>query len=258
MLRNGGQNLVHNCLQHSSLVRSARRGGEIEMGDASEAVADQGWPQTRVVLIRHGESNVTVSRVIGGPRTCSGLSDLGRRQAGRLADRLAAPGEFAADALYSSGYPRAIETAEIIASALGQDVTLDTGFGEHDPGPDCDGMTFLEFVEKYGAPNWEHDPYGVTFPGGESVAEFDVRVGSTLSRVIQRHPGQTVVVVCHGGVIDRVFRALMRQPPTGSFELHASNTSLTEFMHVTPGRWRLIRYNDAAHLAGLPMATTGD
>lgn len=228
------------------------------MSDAARGAAAQEWPQTRVVLIRHGESNVTVSRVIGGPRTCSGLSALGRQQAARLADRLVATEEIAADMLYSSGYPRAVETAEIVASALGRDVTLDNGFGEHDPGPDCDGMSFLEFIEKYGVPNWEHDPYGVTFPGGESIAEFDVRVGATLSKVIQRHPGKTVVVVCHGGVIDRVFRALMRHPPTGAFELHASNTSLTEFMHVAPGRWRLIRYNDAAHLAGLPMSTTRD
>jgi probable phosphoglycerate mutase len=228
------------------------------MSEAAEGVAMQEWPQTRVVLIRHGESNVTVSRVIGGPRTCSGLSDLGRLQSARLADRLAATGEITADVLYSSGYPRAVETAEIIASVLRCDVTVDTGFGEHDPGPDCDGMSFLQFVERFGAPNWEHDPYGVTFPGGESVAEFDVRVGATLSRAIQRHSGRTVVVVCHGGVIDRVFRSLMRHTPTGAFELHASNTSLTEFMHIGPGRWRLIRYNDAAHLAGLPMATTRD
>ncbi len=160
--------------------------------------------------------------------------------------------------LYSSGYPRAIETAEIIAPVLGREVTFDTGFGEHDPGPVCDGMSFVEFVDKYGAPDWEHDPYGVTFPGGESIAEFDVRVGATLSKAVQRHPGRTVVVVCHGGVIDRIFRSLLRHPPTGAFELHTSNASLTEFVHVAPGRWRLVRYNDAAHLAGLPAATTRD
>lgn len=226
------------------------------MSDSGVGSGHQEWPRTRIVLIRHGESNVTVSRVIGGPRTCSGLSDLGREQAGRLADRLAATGEISADVLYSSGYPRAIETAEIIAPALGTDVTFDTGFGEHDPGPECDGMSFVEFVEKYGAPNWEHDPYGVTFPGGESIAEFDVRVGSTLSRAVQCHPGMTVVIVCHGGVVDRIFRSLMRQPPTGAFELHTGNTSLTEFVHLAPGRWRLVRYNDTAHLAGLPAATT--
>lgn len=218
--------------------------------------AEAEWPRTRLVLVRHGESNVTVARVIGGSRTCSGLSALGREQADRLADRLSTTGEIKADVLYSSGYPRAIETAEVLASALGVDVTLDTGFGEHDPGPQCDGMSFVDFVDVHGSPDWESDPYGVTFPGGESIAEFDLRVGATLSKTVQRHGGETIVVVCHGGVIDRIFRALLRTPSTGGFNLHAGNASLTEFLHVAQARWQLVRYNDAAHLAGLPAATT--
>jgi probable phosphoglycerate mutase len=43
----------------------------------------------------------------------------------------------------------------------------------------------------------------------------------------------------------------VRAPITGDFELFTTNTSLTELMLVRPGRWRLVRYNDAAHLAGL-------
>ena len=105
--------------------------------------------KTRIVLIRHGESNVTVQRVLGGPRTCSGLSDLGKMQAERLRDRLANTQELQCDVLYSSGYPRAKETAEIIAPALSSlAINIDTRFGEHDPGPECDGLTFAEFVRR--------------------------------------------------------------------------------------------------------------
>ena len=56
--------------------------------------------KTRIVLVRHGESNVTVQRVLGGPRTCSGLSDLGKLQAERLRDRLANTQELQCDVLY--------------------------------------------------------------------------------------------------------------------------------------------------------------
>ena len=73
---------------------------------------------TRVVLIRHGESQVTVDRVIGGHRTCSGLSDLGRQQAARLHDRLAATHELDGAVLISSNFDRAIETAQIIGPAI--------------------------------------------------------------------------------------------------------------------------------------------
>lgn len=213
---------------------------------------------TRVVLIRHGESEVTVRRVIGGPRTCTGLSELGRQQVLRLHARLTDTNELAPTVLYASAYPRAIETAEMIAPALGLEVTVEPGFGEHDPGPHCDGLTFTEFIERYGMPDWESDPHLETFPGGETLAQFHHRVGATLSRAVREHAGGAIVVACHGGVVDAAFRLLLGTSLTGRFELYTSNASLTEFVHARPGRWRLVRYNDAAHLAGLPNETRRD
>ena len=102
---------------------------------------------TRVVLVRHGESQVTVDKILGGPRSCTGLSELGILQAQKLRDRLLATGEIKADLLYSSGYRRARETAEIIRPSLDDlPVKVDLGFGEHDPGPECDGLTRSESV----------------------------------------------------------------------------------------------------------------
>ena len=134
-------------------------------------------------------------------------------------------------------------------------VTIDEAFGEHDPGPDCDGLSFADFVDRFGMPDWEADPHGETFPGGETVAAFHFRVGAALSRVVREHAGSAIVVVCHGGVVDVAFRALLGLPQTGGFDLHTLNTSLTELVLGRPGRWRLVRYNDAAHLAGLPTET---
>ena len=96
---------------------------------------------TRLVLVRHGESRATVERFLGGPRTCTGLTDFGRLQAAALRDRLMSGHDVTATALYASNFPRAIETATIVAPAIGSlSITVDSGWGEHDPGPDCDGL----------------------------------------------------------------------------------------------------------------------
>ncbi len=212
-------------------------------------------PATTLVLIRHGESNVTVNRVIGGYRTCSGLSDLGRQQADRLRERLARTGELTADVLISSNFKRALETAETIAPALGgPTIEIDPGFGEHDPGPEIDGMTFESYVERFGPPDWSDSDVEV-FPGGETVGTFHHRVGAALAATIEAHRGRSIVIACHGGVIDAAFRQLLRTASTGSFELHTLNTSLTEFASAPSGEWRLKRYNDVAHLDGLPDET---
>ena len=119
---------------------------------------------SRLVLIRHGESNSSVERTIGGPLSCTGLSELGRRQAAALADRLANDTTLADAIVVSSTYARAIETAEVVAAALALQRGQPVGFerigdlGEQFPGEACDGMTFEEYVDRYGKASWAANP----------------------------------------------------------------------------------------------------
>jgi probable phosphoglycerate mutase len=206
---------------------------------------------TRLVLIRHGEARAALDRVVAGERGCTGLSDLGRLQAQRLRDRLARTAEVVADVLLASTLPRAIETAEIIAPALGDpEIVRDCDLCELHPG-ECDTLGWDEYAERYGVDMRRH-PFEPMSPGGESLAEFDVRVGRALTRVAEEHEGRSVVVACHGGVIIGSMKCFLGLPaglPSPSVDLLVTNTSLTEWEH-RDGQWRLVRYNDAAHLAG--------
>ena len=211
---------------------------------------------TRLIFVRHGESQVTVNRVVGGPRSCVGLSELGRRQATNLRERWLEHPEFVPDLVISSAYPRAKETAEFVLPAFaGQLIEVIPEFGEHDPGPQCDGLPYPEFTARFGDPDWENDPYGVTFPGGETIAEFQIRIGTAIRALVDRVGTGTAVIFCHGGVVDTALRQALRTSGTGIFEIHTKNTSITEFEIVRPGRWRVVRYNDAAHTADLPVST---
>jgi broad specificity phosphatase PhoE len=212
----------------------------------------------RIVLIRHGESNATVQRFIGGHRTCTGLSDLGFRQAVALSRRLAETGEPAATRLISSNFLRARQTAEAIAGPLGLAIEEIPEFGEHDPGPEVDGMPYEVYTERFPDRRpWDENPYASGFVGGESIARFQLRIGEALSSLVDSlEPEEVAVVACHGGVIDSAFRQLMALPLVGVFELHTMNTSITEFESTKRAdRWKLVRYNDIAHLAGLPPRT---
>lgn len=207
---------------------------------------------TRVVLVRHGESFATVERYIGGVRTCKGLTEHGRAQARALGERLGRTNEVAADAIVSSSFPRALQTAEIIGPFLGHaDIDVRPGFGEHDPGPQCDGLAFDDFVARYGRPDFNGDPNAVTFPGGETLAQFHARVIAAFHELERDYRGKTVVVTCHGGTIDGLLRHCLQSPSTGRFEVFTKNTSLTELYRPRENIWRLLRYNDHAHLADL-------
>ncbi len=95
---------------------------------------------TNLYLIRHGEAVVNVKPIVGDMRGDTGLTPLGVTQAERLRDRLAATGEISADVLIASTMPRARQTAEIIAPALGLPILWDDDVQEMRSG-EADGMT---------------------------------------------------------------------------------------------------------------------
>jgi probable phosphoglycerate mutase len=213
---------------------------------------------TRLVLVRHGEAQVALDGILGGERGCRGLSQMGRRQAEALRDRFKSTGELGqVDALYASSLLRAIETAEIIAAALGDpEIRVDRELREFDPG-DADGMTWEEFNLRYPPPD-ARDPHRTRAPGGESWAAFGARVERALARIVERHTDETVVIACHGGVVEHAFH-LWDIPTIDGLFIEIFNTGITEFVwsepspwhQPSPPRWRLVRHNDAAHLFGV-------
>jgi 2,3-bisphosphoglycerate-dependent phosphoglycerate mutase len=216
---------------------------------------------TRLVLLRHGQAICNVERRSQGVTSCQGLSPLGRTQAHAVAQRLAKEG-FAPDVIVASTIRRARETASTVADTLGRTVdAFDPDLEEVRPG-DAEGMTWDQYFAFYGAvEGW--DPAVPFAPNGEAWAHFAARVSATLDRLATTHAGRTILVVAHGGVTDAsVFHFFGLDPYVRApIDFESANTSITEWelrsFPVEPSagiiappveRWRLVRYNDAAHL----------
>jgi len=206
---------------------------------------------TELVLIRHGESVPNVTPIIGGMRGDAGLTDRGRDQAQLLEKRLREE-QLRADRLYASTLPRALETAEYVSRALDLPVQPDDELHELQPG-DADGLTVDEWRERYRRE--PATPSTLFAPGGESWVSFLARAGAAITTLVDRHPGETVVAVCHGGVIEASFYLAFGLDGTGTRVSFASlNTSITRWRHHrgSDGRreWAAVTFNDAGHLAG--------
>lgn len=207
----------------------------------------------RLFLVRHGDAHAGFHGPIAGPKGCSGLTPLGRRQATALGSHLAGSGRVRADVLVTSVLPRAIETAEIVGSALGLAVSeRDCGLCEVHTG-EADGMDWSEYNRLYGSFDMEAEPDRPFARGGESWNGFHERVRGTLGRLAGDHAGRTVVAVCHAGVIMASMRLLLGMPdPTTSGHLRPTNTGLTEWEHnPSVESWILRSYNEAGHLIDL-------
>ncbi len=215
---------------------------------------------TRIVLVRHGQAECNLNRVVGGVKGCTGLTTLGREQVAALADRLYESGELrGATALYSSVLARAVETAEGLRAIVGSGpdalgpVRQRCDLCELHPG-ECDGMSWEDVVATFGVPDWDRDPTRPLAPGGESWSSFVPRAAGAVREVLRDHPGELVVAVVHAGVIEATMISFLRVAPEVYQRgwLSIAHASMTEWEWVSDqDRFVLIRFNDAA---GVPRS----
>jgi probable phosphoglycerate mutase len=207
----------------------------------------------RLILVRHGDAHAGFGGIIGGRLGCAGLTDLGRRQAEALRDHLAASERVRADRLLVSVIPRAIETAQIIGPGLGLEISgHECDLCEVHTG-EADGLAWEEYTATYGSFDMEAEPDRVFAPEGDSWNSFHERVCHLLERLAADHPDETVVAVCHAGVIMASMRGLLRLPHPGrGAQLRPTNTGLTVWEHdPVVDRWTLHAFNETGHLLGL-------
>jgi probable phosphoglycerate mutase len=209
---------------------------------------------THLYLIRHGQAISAVENTIAD----TGLSPLGVRQAERLRDRLAASHEITADVLIASTFLRAKETAEIIAPALDLPIIFDDEVQEWRDGmTGGDSASIEEYLEEFNATSLEQRPFFRVTPTSETWVEFALRACTALNRITREHAGKTIVMVCHGGIIDCSFIYCLGLSslffPRALFSTH--NTSITHWFRGSytdfPESWILEHYNDTTHLRDL-------
>lgn len=203
----------------------------------------------RLLLIRHGETDWNVTLQYQGHAPIP-LNEQGRRQAHRVADRLARRGD--ATALYASDIARAWETAAIISAAVGLSPQPIPELREIDVGQ-WEGLTPDELHQRYPdhMREYEQDPAHTVRLGGESYAQMQSRVLAGIQRLQETHHlDETVLAVSHGGAIRTLICHVLNLDLHYFGRMWLDNGSITELRYTTKYGWRLIRLNDAAHLEG--------
>lgn len=150
------------------------------------------------LLVRHGRTSTT-GKVLPGRAPGLHLSDKGRDQAARTAQRIAALARPPV-AVYASPLERAVETAKPIAAALGLRVRIDRGLLECDFG-EWTGARLSTLRRRRQWRSVQLQPSTFRFPGGESFAEMQTRMVAALDRLAGAHGGQTFVAVSHADPI---------------------------------------------------------
>ncbi|HZV55156.1 MAG TPA: histidine phosphatase family protein [Rhodocyclaceae bacterium] len=199
---------------------------------------------TRICIVRHGETDWNVERRIQGHIDVP-LNAAGRAQAGAAAAGLVGEDFHAA---YSSDLDRAWQTAQALAAARGLEVRTATGLRERHYGV-LQGLTAAEIAERYPDSHVRYlarDPE-YKFTTGESLAAFAGRIVAAVNDLAAAHPGQTLLLVSHGGVLDICYRQATGRDLSSPRDFAIPNAALNWF-EVGADGWRLLAWADRRHL----------
>ena len=201
---------------------------------------------TKIILIRHGESEANELGVIAG-HTDYKLTAIGYEQAEQTAEHLATE---RIDAIYSSDLVRAMDTAKPHAERRGLTVVPCPELRETHCG-DWEGITFADLEARDPA---EYDCFKrtqlmYTIPGGENLWDSGIRFYNKVLEIAKANPDRTVLITAHGAVI-RVFWALLHGTPkeeaTAKHD-YASNASYST-VHFDGERMIPVEYSHDSHL----------
>jgi probable phosphoglycerate mutase len=196
-----------------------------------------------LLLIRHA----LPVRIEGDEGTAADpeLAELGHEQSRALADYLG--GEHI-DVLYVSPLRRALQTAEPVSARLGLDVIVDEELAEFDRHSHF--YIPIEELKQEKDERWDDLVEGRWGVDGEvDPATFKAVVVEAVERVIKAHPGQTVAIVCHGGVINAYFAHLLKLDFPMFFE--PAYTSISRVLASSGGHRQVKSINEHAHVREL-------
>lgn len=196
-----------------------------------------------ILLIRHALPQ-RVETDDGSPADPP-LSDLGRRQAAAVRDWLVAE---EIHAVYTSPLTRAIETATPLAEALGIEPVVADGVAEFDR--DHHSYVPMEELRETDHAAWLLAMQNGGMPPEADPLAFRDLVVASVDEIIVAHPGQTVAVFCHGGVVNAYASHLVGKDEIFFFE--PIYTSISRFRGSSAGHRSIVSLNEAGHLRGVP------
>lgn len=207
-----------------------------------------GEPGTVVVFVRHCRTAWNREGRFMGHRDLP-LDELGLQQAQCLPVALEGWG---ITRILCSPLQRARQTADPIGRRLTIPVSEDERWRELDMGS-LEGLTWSEVEKTY--PSFsrmrQERPEDVKRPGGgESDRQLQERAAAAFSEVVSEHPGETSLVVSHGGTIKSVLSWLISLPLREKWRLSTYNGSVNVVRRTERG-WQIDLLNYVDHLRHL-------
>jgi probable phosphoglycerate mutase len=192
-----------------------------------------------ILLIRHGENDYVKKGKLAGYTPGVHLNETGRNQAQKIVELLK---DAPVKAVYSSPLERAMETAQPLAQAIGQEVLIREGLIETNVG-EWTGKSIKSLARQKIWRVVQTAPSLMRFPGGESFAEGQRRICAELEIIAAAHdPKDVVACFSHADPIRLAIAFYIGQPLDMFQRLTVAPGSITA-LWLAEGAARLLNLN---------------
>ncbi len=198
-----------------------------------DKVSEYMTEKTRIYLIRHGEVEGASTRRYNGHANVA-LSERGVAQYHGLKERF---DDAQISACYTSDLTRCVTGAEIIGSRLGVTPVREPDLRELSVGV-WERMSWAEIMERYPA-EWQarlDDIVNYRVPGGENLLDLRSRVMPVINGIVDRHRGEEVLVVGHGGVNRLILLEAIGAPLAALFNIEQKYCCLNIIDYYADGK----------------------
>tara|TARA_Y100000590_G_scaffold217124_1_gene245860 strand:- start:249 stop:866 length:618 start_codon:yes stop_codon:yes gene_type:complete len=177
-----------------------------------------------IILLRHGQADNNIKKILAGRTPGINLTEQGREQAEQAGEMLKA---LNISAIYSSPIDRAMQTAEIVGKHCGVEPISDDRLIELDMGK-FTMVPYNEIFEKHGNVflKFYEGSLEISHNGVESFAEVQKRIFDMMDFVKNEHKEQNVVLVTHMDPIKAIIGKVLSLQPEILFQLIIANASL--------------------------------
>lgn len=198
----------------------------------------------RMLLVRHAQTAWNHEGRVQG-HSDPPLSALGERQAERVGNRLALE---QIDAAYASDLQRTYRTAELALAGRGLNAQRDPAWRELNFG-EWESLTYDDVMARDPelAQHRLADPAHIAPPGGEHLGHLEQRIMPAIEALRERHHGQTVLVVTHGGPLRVLACRLVGADLNHAWRFEATHGGLSAVRWFEAGA-TIELWNETVHL----------
>lgn len=154
--------------------------------------------------------------------------------------------------VYTSPLQRARQTAAPLARRLGVEPVVVEDVAEWDR--NSSEYVPIEQLKAENDPRF-YQVLGSQWNGADPIEEFEARVETAIDALIANHPGDTIAVVCHGGVINLYLAIVLGLSDDRTAFFYPNYTSIHRIAASRSGVRSVVTMNETSHLrhTGLPM-----